>query len=391
MRKYAVALVITAVVVIAGLVALGWLAYLRDQLEPAGLLGVDPPPSNELIGFLSGTGIYLMDPYGRDVRLVTSRDVWGSYELPKWSPDGTRIVYVGIQDVEADSLDQYSCLYIVNNDGTGGREFTDTCHLVNGLPSYPSWSPDGTRVLFGCASDICVINADGTGLRRIAPGDIEKSIKNLDPSWSSDGKYISFRKLATPCCQPHDEPMRGWSDSYIIMSFPEGEELLTLGPFDPHGYVGLPAPWSPSGMNDTSYAVAFMASLNGEDSEIFSDSLREGPRGLYRSGWSLWLTDNDFHDSDPVWSPQGRLAFVGDTEDGPEIFLSSNCCKPSPTRQLTNNLVVDGNPVWSPDGKKIAYTSERDGPSVIHVMDDEGKNILSTRQSGIPWGWISTN
>ena len=64
--------------------------------------------------------------------------------------------------------------------------------------------------------------------------------------------------------------------------------------------------------------------------------------------------------------------------------------------------------MWSPDGTKIAHTSDRDSdrPNDIYLMDAGkdcivesmnnepcdlgGGNILSTGQSGTPWGWIST-
>src|SRR5207302_9941658 len=68
-----------------------------------------------------------------------------------------------------------------------------------GIDEYPTWSPDGSRLTFGCTLgkvlpsqvgdfEVCVINADGTDLRRItdAPG------ISAAAGWSPDGSLIAF-------------------------------------------------------------------------------------------------------------------------------------------------------------------------------------------------------
>lgn len=42
--------------------------------------------------------------------------------------------------------------------------------------------------------------------------------------------------------------------------------------------------------------------------------------------------------------------------------------------QLTNNNYEDSYPVWSPDGSKIAFASDRDGNWEIYVMNADGSN-----------------
>ena len=65
----------------------------------------------------------------------------------------------------------------------------------------PSWSPDGTKLVFTSpcnikkdtylGSSLYVINADGSGLRPLptAPGG------DFEPAWSPDGQYIAFTSL----------------------------------------------------------------------------------------------------------------------------------------------------------------------------------------------------
>jgi hypothetical protein len=59
-------------------------------------------------------------------------------------------------------------LYVMNPDGTGERNLTNTSTVE---PEIPAWSPDGERIAFWLSygdpmnGAICVTNADGTGRR----------------------------------------------------------------------------------------------------------------------------------------------------------------------------------------------------------------------------------
>jgi TolB protein len=109
---------------------------------------------------------------------------------PAWGPDGRRIAF---SSGRADPTG--SDLWLMDADGAHPRPLIQQ----RGIDEYPVWSPDGARLAFGCTLgavlpsrvgdfEICVVNMDGSGLRRItdAPG------ISAAGGWSADGKRIVF-------------------------------------------------------------------------------------------------------------------------------------------------------------------------------------------------------
>ena len=94
-----------------------------------------------------------------------------------WSPDGRRIIFASRRHGSFD-------IYVMNADGTGTRRLTAT----SDDDDNPTWSPDGRRLAFNRAGDIYVMSADGTGMRRVTV-DMDPQ---TDPSWSPDGKWIAY-------------------------------------------------------------------------------------------------------------------------------------------------------------------------------------------------------
>jgi Tol biopolymer transport system component len=109
---------------------------------------------------------------------------------PAWSPDGHRIAFA---TARADPTG--NDLWLMDADGAHPRPLV----RQDGIDEYPVWSPDGSRLAFACTLgrvlpsqvgdfEVCVVNADGSGLRRItdAPG-----ISGAG-GWSADGRRIVF-------------------------------------------------------------------------------------------------------------------------------------------------------------------------------------------------------
>lgn len=94
------------------------------------------------------------------------------------------------------------------------------------------------------------------------------------------------------------------------------------------------------------------------------------------SGYWFRVTDNEFNDFDPVFSPDGsKISFVSTRDGNSEIYVMN--VDGSDQVNLTNHSASDFWPVWSPDGKKIAFLSERDGNVDIYSINADGSDLIN--------------
>ncbi len=89
----------------------------------------------------------------------------------------------------------------------------------------PTWSPDGSEIAFrrrrGRYSQICVINADGSGQRRLT-----RDKDNYAPAWSPDGSRIAFvRELVDDVGA--DSPGRTKEEIWVMNADGSGQTSLT--------------------------------------------------------------------------------------------------------------------------------------------------------------------
>src|SRR5438093_10355678 len=79
-------------------------------------------------------------------------------------------------------------IYVMNADGTGLRRLTNNA----ASDGQPAWSPDGTKIAFvrgsGLGEEIYVVKSDGTGLKRLT----NNGYFDETPAWSPDGTKIAF-------------------------------------------------------------------------------------------------------------------------------------------------------------------------------------------------------
>ena len=104
----------------------------------------------------------------------------GSYETLRLSPDGTKIAYVVVgdrnKDIWVEELARGVQMRLTKDPGDHGN---------------PTWSPDGSRILFGRDKGIYQMNSNGAGGKELLAS-WNTSQAGWPTSWSPDGRFILY-------------------------------------------------------------------------------------------------------------------------------------------------------------------------------------------------------
>jgi dipeptidyl aminopeptidase/acylaminoacyl peptidase len=136
-------------------------------------------------------GLYTVrSPDAGDLVRITAQPPKGFDIGYGYSSDGARVLFA-----------RHHPLFSANPDGMGALQLTSPGLSVIDLDFFDrigaDWSPDGTRVTFagfrraasgGFKAGLFLVNADGTGLRRITP----PRLGAISAQWAPNGDWIAF-------------------------------------------------------------------------------------------------------------------------------------------------------------------------------------------------------
>jgi TolB protein len=249
--------------------------------------------------------LLLFDADGKNQRvLLTERAIMLT---PSWRPDGKEIL---VTSYRAGRPEVWSYRL-------ADRSFRRLAPVANAMGGV--WSPDGRRVAFtasdGGNSDVWVVNADGTGARRLT----SSPALDLSPSWSPDGKRIAFvsDRAGTP-------------QLYVMSSDGSNARRLTF-----QGNYNQTPQWSPRGG-----LVAFTAR---DERKVFDVFVIQAESGRI----DRITQDQGRTNEEPSWAPNGRmLVFRTDRNGAAQLVVSD----PKGERQT---VVAGGGgdlsaPAWGP-------------------------------------------
>ena len=150
--------------------------------------GNQPPAASTLV---------VLDLTTKELAEVTSAKQPKLVDVPRWSPDGARLVY-GIDLFDDDFAEAGSAIAIVSVDGGEPELLTD----FDKYAYYPDWNRVTDEIVFSTETlgyaaspppdsdtwDLFPISPDGTGLRALT--DVQEG-RLWQPSWTPDGTRIT--------------------------------------------------------------------------------------------------------------------------------------------------------------------------------------------------------
>ncbi|MFN8524685.1 MAG: hypothetical protein U0821_16430 [Chloroflexota bacterium] len=284
--------------------------------------------------------IQLTNSAGADVRAV-------------WSPDDSQIAFQSNRD------GRYH-IYVMNADGSGIRR------LTSGDQEYrhPAWRPDGREIAADAGTDLTreIVTIDlATGSSR--PVTALNKLASF-PSWSPDGKRLSFYAYQAGVLDVWTVDVDGSNSRSLTRGFAtEQRRECTFACHAPS--------WSPDGQRlalstANQSAVTTIRAADGQDAIQVSPAADDG-----KSHFPAYLAD-------------GRITYVTEHvtpgRAWTDLWIARD--KPSSEREpLLADIQAQGPFQLSSDRSRLLFSSPRAGNFDVFVvpLDDGGKSALAAR------------
>jgi TolB protein len=249
----------------------------------SGSITVTPPDLDWIVftSFRDGDyEIYIMRPDGSGQTRLTN--TVGIDLSPSLSPDGRRIAF-------SHGPDGAQTLWLMNRDGSGLTQVT-----TSGDAGQPSWSPDGTKILFRWYGvGLFTINPDGSGRTQLT------AVNDGMMSWSPDGQKIAFTRNVSSSSAYWDVFVMNANGSAVT-------RLTNTVQGGNNSFSGHPV-WSPDGSR-----IYFSSNGIGSQTDIYVMNT-DGSN-------QVALASNPANDDMPSVSPDGtRLVFQSSRGGGTSV------------------------------------------------------------------------
>ena len=306
----------------------------------------------------------LPDSLDEDFRMAVHR---ASDEVVRWATGepgmaASRIAFT-MTDAEGNKD-----IYAIDSDGENLKRLTDYRNLIES----PSWSPDGSKLLYtSWKSDLVRIyelNLD-TNTERMLP-EVRGAGDYVTPTYHPNGGTIAFSVLGSSARSgifTYD------LESDCCLSYLSGGQWYDFSPsYSPDGSQMV---FNTNRFGDAVPQVMIMPAEGGTSETLSPFEFGRG--GYYTS---------------PDWAPYGdRVAFHGRIERGRYHILVANVADGG---RVLRQLTSEGNnedPSWAPDGRHLVFVGERSwgfGLFVVDAATGTLRALMAGRRVGVP-DWSS--
>jgi len=232
----------------------------------------------------------------------------------------------------------------------------------------PETAEDGSALASSDRAEVFTVNPDGTDVRVLT----NNRVRDGDPGFSPDGSLIAFESFRAGV---DASDSRGFSEAFRMNS--DGTNVLRLTQSGRN--EDRSTNFSPDGTKIAFHSTRDSAASGG-DLPVGANPFEIYTMNADGSDQTR-ITNNNFQDSFPSYSPDGtRLAFTTNRDGDFEIYTMN----PDGTgvERVTNSPGEDAHPTWSPDGTQITFHSRRTGGLEIFRVDADGGNPVRVTQEG---------
>lgn len=321
--------------------------------DAADIGGEFSPDGTQIAWVSNRTGenqIWMMNADGSSKLQVTHGPALHGW--PRWSPDGTRLVYWGF-----DSSSGTHAISTCQADGSAARTVVTSEDYLD----MPDWHPNGRDIAYGAVTNgnwdvwMADVEPDQIQLYRLTQGPEMES----NPLWRPDGTAIAYKVAPSGEYNLTVENIMTFEGGYASPTVHQWKSAQAIQMYD----------WSPDG-SKISYTAEILTNASGKDRISYAAVVEDVSynEGEVTPGTPVIVAGRStLGDRGPVFSPDGsQVAFWAWDKSYRATLWAANVDGAN-LRQITTQG-FDMYPRWRPDGKALLFESGRNGNMDIWIV-----------------------